>query len=169
METMPGKALEDGLAVDGVVAASGQQVQSIWSLREHSTEAEARHGASLKHDISIPIGLMLGFLVEAGEAVTAICPQAGFNSFEHLGDGNLHYNILLNGGQEHEAVNRAVHDVVVLYRGSISAEHGIGQYRLKEWLRTKPEAEQKLARAIKQVLDRDCMMNPGKLLPLNPG
>ncbi|KEQ03699.1 2-hydroxyacid dehydrogenase [Pseudorhizobium pelagicum] len=169
METMLGKALEDGLAVDGVVAASGQQVQSIWSLREHITEAEARHGESLKHDISIPIGRMSDFLVEAGEAVTAICPQADFNIFGHLGDGNLHYNVLLNGGQEHEAVNRAVHDVVVLYRGSISAEHGIGQYRLKEWLRTKPETEQKLARAIKQVLDRDCMMNPGKLLPLNPG
>jgi FAD/FMN-containing dehydrogenase len=165
METLLTEAFEKGLALDGVVAASRQQAQALWALREHVTEAEAREGGGLKHDISVPLGAMADFLLEAGEAVTAVCPAAGFNIFGHLGDGNLHYNVLLNGASDHEAVNSAVHDTVVRHRGSISAEHGIGGYRLSEWLRTKAEPEQRLSRAIKQAIDPGGLFNPGKLLP----
>lgn len=168
METLLTEAFERGLALDGVVAASRQQAQALWALREHVTEAEAREGGGLKHDISVPLAAMAGFLVEAREAVAAVCPGAGFNVFGHLGDGNLHYNLLLNGAADHKAVNRAVHDTVVRHRGSISAEHGIGRYRLAEWLRTKAEPEQRLSREIKQAIDPDCLFNPGKLLPKMP-
>ncbi|AYD03851.1 FAD-binding oxidoreductase [Neorhizobium sp. NCHU2750] len=165
MEKLLEAAFEQGLALDGVVASSRQQTQALWALREHVTEAEAREGGGLKHDISVPLRTMADFLVEAGKAVTAICPSAAFNVFGHLGDGNLHYNVLMNGAKEQAAVNRAVHDAVVRHRGSISAEHGIGQYRLGEWLRTKPESEQLLARAVKQAIDPGGMFNPGKLFP----
>lgn len=168
MEALLADAFELGLALDGVVAASRQQARSLWALREHVTEAEAREGGGLKHDISVPLGAIADFLVEAAEAVAAVCPGAGFNIFGHLGDGNLHYNILLNGGKDHQAVHRAVHDAVVRHRGSISAEHGIGQYRLTEWLRIKAEPEQRLARAIKRALDPEGLFNPGKVLPAEP-
>ncbi|MBB6511038.1 FAD/FMN-containing dehydrogenase [Rhizobium soli] len=165
MEKLLSDAFEQGLALDGVVASSRQQAQALWELREHVTEAEAREGGGLKHDISVPLGAMADFLAEAGNAVSEICPGAGFNIFGHLGDGNLHYNVLLNGAKNADAVNRAVHDAVVNHRGSISAEHGIGRYRLSEWLRTKPESEQRLSRAIKQAIDPEGLFNPGKLLP----
>lgn len=165
MEALLAEAFEQELALDGVVAASRQQARALWALREHVTEAEAREGGGLKHDISVPLGAMGEFLVEAGEAVLAVAPDAGFNIFGHLGDGNLHYNVLLNGAKDPDAVNRAVHDAVVRHRGSISAEHGIGRYRLAEWLRTKSEPEQRVSRAIKQAIDPDGLFNPGKLLP----
>jgi FAD/FMN-containing dehydrogenase len=165
MEALLAEAFEQGLVLDGVVATNRQQAQALWALREHVTEAEAREGGGLKHDISLPLGSMAAFLAEADAAVTAICPGAGLNVFGHLGDGNLHYNVLLNGATNREAVNHAVHDAVMRYRGSISAEHGIGQYRLAEWLRTKSKPEQRLVRMIKQAIDPDGLFNPGKVLP----
>lgn len=169
MTALLAASFEAGLAQDGVVAASQQQAQALWALREHVTEAEARAGRSLKHDIAVPLTAMPAFLREAGAAVAAIAPEARFNIFGHLGDGNLHYNLLLGAHEDGDALNRAVHDVVVRHEGSISAEHGIGQYRALEWQRTKPAAEQMLAQTIKQALDPTGLFNPGKILPLPSG
>lgn len=157
-------AFEESLALDGVVAASQQQAQSLWALREHVTEAEAREGGGLKHDISVPLAAMPAFLADARAAVAAVSRTARLNVFGHLGDGNLHYNVLLGPEDDPAAVNRAVHDAVVRHRGSISAEHGLGQYRVGEWQRTKPAAEQALAYAIKQAIDPAGLFNPGKVL-----
>lgn len=165
MEALLASTFEDGLALDGVVAASRQQAQSLWALREHVTEAEAREGSGLKHDISVPLTAMPAFLADAGAAVTAVAPGARFNVFGHLGDGNLHYNLLIGADDDTGALNRAVHDAVVRHRGSISAEHGLGQYRVGEWQRTKPQAEQAMVHAIKQAIDPTGLFNPGKVLP----
>ncbi|MDE3812572.1 FAD-binding oxidoreductase [Sinorhizobium meliloti] len=164
MEALLAAAFEEGLALDGVVAASHQQAQSLWALREHVTEAEAREGHSLKHDISVPLTAVPAFLADARAAVAAVSGAARLNVFGHLGDGNLHYNVLLGSEDDPAAVNRAVHDAVVCHRGSISAEHGLGQYRVGEWQRTKAAAEQALAHAIKQAIDPAGLFNPGKVL-----
>ncbi|RVO54015.1 FAD-binding oxidoreductase [Sinorhizobium meliloti] len=164
MQVLLAAAFEEELALDGVVAASHQQAQSLWALREHVTEAEAREGRGLKHDISVPLSVMPAYLADARAAVAAVSRTARLNVFGHLGDGNLHYNVLLGPEDHPAAVNRAVHDAVVRHRGSISAEHGLGQYRVGEWQRTKPAAEQALAHTIKQAIDPAGLFNPGKVL-----
>lgn len=166
MEALLATAFEEELALDGVVAASHQQAQSLWALREHVPEAEAREGRSLKHDISVPLTAVPAFLTDARAAVAAVSPRARLNVFGHLGDGNLHYNLLVGAQDDAHALNRAVHDAVVRHRGSISAEHGLGQYRVSEWQRTAAAAEQGLAKTIKQTLDPVGLFNPGKVLPV---
>ncbi len=162
-EAALGRALEDGFALDGIVADSGRGAADLWRLRERITESEAKEGKSVKHDVSVPIPLVPQFLVEAGEALAAKLPGARVNCFGHLGDGNLHYNVLADG-RSSEEVNVVVHDVVQRFGGSISAEHGIGRYRVAELERRRAPAELDLSRRIKTALDPLDLMNPGKVL-----
>lgn len=164
-EAVLAAGFEIGWVVDGVVAESDMQARQIWALREHVTEAEARRGSSLKHDISVPLTRMGAFLADAEAALETVAPGAGLNLFGHLGDGNLHYNVLLEPDHDQQAINRVVHDVVVKHGGSISAEHGLGQYRVDEWLRVAPDADLRLASTLKTALDPDGLLNPGKILP----
>lgn len=163
-ETALGHALEKGFALDGTVAESGRQAADLWQLRERITESEAKEGKSVKHDVSVPIPLIPEFLVEADAALARLQPGTRVNCFGHLGDGNLHYNVLIDGHSA-DAVNVVVHDVVQRFGGSISAEHGIGQYRVGELDRRRAPEEQALSRLIKDALDPNDLMNPGKVLP----
>ena len=163
-ETALGDALDRGFARDGIVAESGRQAAELWQLRERITESEGKEGKSVKHDVSVPIPLIPAFLNAADEALARLLPGTRINCFGHLGDGNLHYNILIDGHSA-DAVNIVVHDVVQRFGGSISAEHGIGQYRVAELARRRAPAEQILSHRIKDAIDPDGMMNPGKVLP----
>ncbi|KFG69174.1 FAD-binding oxidoreductase [Microvirga sp. BSC39] len=163
-ETMLGAAFEQEIALDGVIAESGAQAAQLWALREHVTESEAREGKSVKHDVSVPLTEVPRFLSEAGEALAAGAPGTRVNAFGHLGDGNIHYNVLVGADHDAGAVNRIVHDVVAAFGGSISAEHGIGQYRVGELARYRASTEMELARRIKRALDPDNRLNPGKVL-----
>lgn len=163
-EAMLGDALEKGIATDGVVAESGAQAAALWALREHVTEAEAREGRSVKHDISVPLTAIPAFLADADRALAAGAPGTRVNAFGHVGDGNLHYNVLVGADDDAHAVNRIVHDVVAAHRGSISAEHGIGQYRTGELAHYRAPAEMDLARRIKAAIDPAGLLNPGKVL-----
>lgn len=163
-ETALGDALEHGFALDGTVAESGRQAMELWQWRERITESEAKEGKSVKHDVSVPIPQIPAFLVAADEALARLQPGTRVNCFGHLGDGNLHYNVLITDHHP-DAVNAVVHDVVQRFGGSISAEHGIGQYRVAELARRRAPEEQALARRIKMALDPDDLMNPGKVLP----
>jgi FAD/FMN-containing dehydrogenase len=165
-ETMLGAAFEQEIALDGVIAESGVQAAQLWALREHVTESEAREGKSVKHDVSVPLTDVPPFLFEAGEALAAGAPGTRVNAFGHLGDGNIHYNVLVDAGHDAGVVNRIVHDVVAAFGGSISAEHGIGQYRVGELARYRAATEMELARSIKRALDPDNRLNPGKVLSL---
>lgn len=158
------RALEQGYALDGVVAESVQQSADLWQLRERITESEAKEGKSVKHDVSVPIPSIPAFLRTADAALAKHQPGTRINCFGHLGDGNLHYNVIIDG-HDVDAINHIVHDVVQLYGGSISAEHGIGQYRVTELERRRSVPEQNLSRRIKQALDPDHVLNPGKVLP----
>ncbi len=164
-EAVLARALEDGDAADCVLAESGQQAAALWKLRECITEAEARTGKSMKHDVSVPVSAIPAFLAEADAAVTAAFPGVCINAFGHAGDGNIHYNVILAPGTDTAALNVLVHDLAVRHGGSISAEHGLGQYRVDEALRTRHAAEIDLARRIKRALDPRGVLNPGKVLP----
>lgn len=168
-------AFDKGLIVDGTLAASEHQAKALWALREHVTEAEARAGKSLKQDVSLPIGQLSAFLEDLSQSLREFAPSSRANIFGHLGDGNLHTNIILGDTPPAlcDFITGMVHDRVVARGGSISAEHGLGQYRIPEWQRLTPGSEQDLGAALKGALDPKGLMNPGKgvveLLPQRTG
>ncbi len=162
------EAFESGLCADGAIAASQSQRQAFWRLRENLTEAEALSGRSVKHDISVPVSRMAEFLRRGETLLADVSRQTGAtlnpHIFGHIGDGNLHYNILSDRPDAAGALNRAVHDLVVDCGGSITAEHGVGQYRLSEVYRLVSPARLALQERIKAALDPDMILNPGKLI-----
>ncbi|WP_138933050.1 FAD-binding oxidoreductase [Roseovarius arcticus] len=164
-ETLLETAFTEGWATDGVLAESGAQADALWSLRESLTEAEGKAGGAIKHDISVPITEIDTVLREAGEMLSRTAPDARLNVFGHLGDGNLHYNVMNVPKADAHRVNAAVHDVVARHGGSISAEHGLGQYRVAEWARLASPTEHDLTHRIKDALDPRGILNPGKVVP----
>jgi FAD/FMN-containing dehydrogenase len=176
LEETLAQAIDDGLVGDGaVVAASRAQALAFWRLREGISQAQVRAGPVVKHDIALPISALPAFVAQADAAVQAAAAADGFAAqvlnFGHLGDGNLHYNVLLPAGLPADTVkaatgllNRVVHDLVTVFNGSISAEHGIGQLRRDELRHYKPPLEMELMMAIKRAFDPNLIMNPGKLL-----
>lgn len=143
---------------DGVIATSREQARQFWEVRESISEMEKRLGKSAKHDVSVPISAIPAFVAEATAAV-----GLGVIAFGHLGDGNIHFNVIL-GNESSETVNAIVHAIVEKYDGSITAEHGIGRYRTSELRAHRSEEEQALMRQIKQALDPHNLMNPGAVL-----
>ena len=164
-------AFESGLAVDAAVAQSLAQSHDFWSLRENIAEAQGAEGKTIKHDIAVPISQIAGFLAECDAVVAARWPDVRFVTFGHLGDGNIHYNFSPpeHGDQAHfmaqqEAINAVVHDLVIAHGGTISAEHGLGMLRHLEADRYRSPVDRRLQHAIKQALDPEGLLNPGKLL-----
>lgn len=171
LEQALGAALEDGLAQDVAICASSAQAAALWKLREGISQAQVRAGKAVKHDIALPISAIAGFVADADAALRAMQPGVRIVNFGHLGDGNLHYNVLLSLDTPYAeyaahtaSLNREVHDRVHALGGSISAEHGIGQLRRDELPRYKSALEFELMMRIKQALDPNQIMNPGKLL-----
>ena len=163
--------LASGTVGDGALAASGAQAQKLWALRENISEAQKIEGVSIKHDIAVPVSRIPEFLARADAALAAAFPGIRVVAFGHVGDGNLHYNLSKPNAQDNAAfigsqpaVNRIVHDLVHALNGSISAEHGIGQLKRDELQRYKSPVELALMRSIKQMLDPQGLMNPGKVV-----
>jgi FAD/FMN-containing dehydrogenase len=143
----------------------------MWRLREGIVEGQHQSGANIKHDVSVPVAKVPAFMKAGFEAVLGVWPEARLLAFGHLGDGNIHFNLVQPEGeskerflQRTEAMNGIVHDVIARFGGSISAEHGIGQLRRAELQYRKPAAELELMRRIKRLIDPDDLMNPGKLV-----
>ena len=158
------QALEEEIALDGVIAESQAQAAQLWALRERVSEAELKEGRGVKHDVSVPIPALPAFLAEAEAAVTAAFPGARLNPFGHAGDGNIHFNVIVTPDTDAARLNRTVHDVVVAHGGSISAEHGIGGYRVAELAHYRAGTELALARRIRLCLDPKAILNPGKVM-----
>ncbi|PSH61272.1 MULTISPECIES: FAD-binding oxidoreductase [Phyllobacterium] len=165
------EAYEAGLVEDAAIADSTAQEKSFWHMREAMSLAQRPEGGSIKHDISVPVAKIPDFIAEADAAVLDLIPSARIVCFGHMGDGNLHYNISQPVGADKEAflarwveINKRVHDIVRSYKGSISAEHGIGQLKRKELSETKSPVALDLMRRIKKSFDPAGIMNPGKVL-----
>ena len=177
-ETHARSLLEAGLdpeagapVVEAVVSRSLAESEHLWRLRETIPEAQARGGGNVKHDISLPLRHMSDFVRDANEQLARRFDWAQPAVFGHLGDGNLHYNVGCRAGVspqtafDHEqALNAIVYDAVAQYRGSFSAEHGLGQLKRNAAARYKSAIELELMRSIKLAFDPDGRMNPGKLL-----
>ena len=128
---MLGAAIEDGLVSDAAIAANVAQSKALWHLRESIPLAEAELGKSVKHDVSIPISAIAGFVDKTNALLQARFPGVRHVIFGHLGDGNLHYNVANAAGQTEaellalqSEIYGVVHDSVHAHAGSISAEHG---------------------------------------------
>ncbi|UIN22848.1 FAD-binding oxidoreductase [Herbaspirillum frisingense] len=171
LEEVLGRALEDETISDAMFCTSGTQAAALWKIREGISQAQVRAGKVIKHDIALPISAIAGFVAQA-EALIADCGLAAqIINFGHLGDGNLHFNVMIPLSSTYEDVkqatlllNRLVHDLVTDLQGSISAEHGVGQLRRDELQHYKSPLEMELMLRIKQAFDPNLIMNPGKLL-----
>lgn len=166
--------LEKKLIQNAAIADSIAQHREFWALREAIVEAQNRMGASLKHDISIPISKIAECISEGSKIVAKLAPGARPYTFGHVGDGNIHFNISQPEGPDknkdkdafiaqREIVASALHDLVISLGGSISAEHGIGRFKKAEFHRTISPVELHAMRAIKHALDPKGIMNPGVL------
>ncbi len=161
-----------GKVIDGIVAVSGSQRDALWRLRHSMSEAQKLEGASIKHDVSVPVASMADFLVHATAAVGVLVPGVRVVAFGHLGDGNVHFNLsqpLQSDGPEFLArwqeISHRVHEIAVSFGGSFSAEHGIGALKVAELAHWRGGVPLDLMRAIKRTLDPLAIMNPGKLFP----
>jgi FAD/FMN-containing dehydrogenase len=171
LEAGLGEALASGLVQDVAMSVSGQQTAAFWKIREGISQAQVRAGKAVKHDIALPISSLVDFVAQADAALRAVMPEVKIINFGHLGDGNLHYNVLLPMDLSYDAMhaqtevlNRIVHDLVATFEGSLSAEHGIGQLRRDEMRHYKSALEFELMMRVKQSFDPNHIMNPGKLL-----
>ncbi|HZF26959.1 MAG TPA: FAD-binding oxidoreductase [Steroidobacteraceae bacterium] len=171
LEATLGRNLESGLVLDAVLASNLRQREALWRLRESIPEAQRHAGASIKHDISVPISAIAEFVRRGGEWITAHVPDGQLLAYGHLGDGNLHFNVQQRGASDARAflaggptIQRAIHDLVAEYRGSFSAEHGIGQLKVGELARYKNPVALTLMRELKRALDPQGILNPGKVL-----
>jgi FAD/FMN-containing dehydrogenase len=159
--------LEAGLVRDAVVAQTEAQAKALWGIRENQSPAQKPEGATWKHDVAVPVSAVPAFLKEATAAVQAIAPGCRIAAFGHMGDGNIHYDVLRpDGGSDADHAahrdegSRRVHDIVARLGGSISAEHGLGSMKTAEALRYKSPVEVEAQRAIRRALDPQRIMNP---------
>jgi FAD/FMN-containing dehydrogenase len=171
LEKVLGEAHESGWVQDASVAQNLRERETFWRLRESIPEAQRKDGASLKHDISVPVSQVPRFIEVAGDWVSKNIPQGVLVAYGHLGDGNLHFNVNQRSGTQafqlqavEQKARRAIHDLVREFGGSFSAEHGIGQLKVFELERYAPPVELELMRSIKKTLDPKGIMNPGKVI-----
>ncbi|KZZ17869.1 FAD-linked oxidase [Oleiphilus sp. HI0130] len=161
--------VENEWVVDGVISQSETQANNLWRLREGISESIAPR-TPYKNDISVVVSKVPQFLTEINDVVTKHYPDFEIIWFGHIGDGNLHLNILKPVDLARDEffakcvkVNKWVFDIVEKYNGSVSAEHGVGLVK-KDYLRyTRRDAEIALMKGIKQVFDPKGVMNPGKI------
>ena len=169
------RMLDAGLVTDGIVAASGGQSAALWRLRHSMSEAQKKEGASIKHDVSVPVASMENFLTRATDAVGQLVPGVRVVAFGHLGDGNVHFNlsqpVQADGAAflaRWDEISHRVHEIAQGFGGSFSAEHGIGALKVTELAHWRAGVELDLMRSLKRALDPLNIMNPGKLLPSDP-
>lgn len=166
-------AFGQGLASDGVLAASQAQAEAFWRIRDSISEAERASGPAVQHDISVPVDAMPDFMLSAATEVERAFPGTSASAFGHLGDGNVHFHVRAPAGADPEhwpsgqgkTISAFVYDRVVAVGGSISAEHGIGQMKLDAFARLADPARLNALRALKNAFDPLGIMNPGKLIP----
>lgn len=164
--------MEQGWVSDGVISQSDAQAAQLWRLREGITEAVARY-TPYKNDVSVRISAMPAFLAETQALLGEAYPHFEVVWFGHIGDGNLHINVLKPDATSQAEFVAACDQVTKLLAqalqrcaGSISAEHGIGLVKKPYLSSTRSAAEIALMRGVKQVLDPQLLLNPGKLFDM---
>ena len=171
VESLLASAIDKSIATDATIAENETQAKTLWHMRHSMSEAINHEGLGARHDVSVSTADIPGFLVEADTAVQKIAPGARIVAFGHIGDGNIHYDIVPPKGADKNAlddlrpdIESAVYNVIGKFNGSISAEHGVGRHKKDSVAKRKSAVELNMMRAVKQALDPDGIMNPGKML-----
>ncbi len=167
-------AQERGLVLDVVIAQSASQGCQLWRLRESIPAAEKMLGGSVKHDVSVPLGEVAAYMGQARALVLGRWPRARLSVYGHVGDGNVHFNVLAPLGadtedfkaNEGEAISAVLHDLAHAMHGSFSAEHGVGVLKRGMLAHYGDPLALSVMRQVKATLDPLNLMNPGKLLNL---
>lgn len=166
------QAFDQDLLSDAVIAVTETQAEAFWTLRESISPAERAKGPAMQHDIAVPVARMADFLEQAVPVIEQRWPGTRAFGFGHLGDGNVHFHVQAPPGvdrarweaEDGKAISRLVDDTVTEWGGTISAEHGIGQLKVDELERLADPVALGLLRTIKNALDPQGLLNPGKLL-----
>ena len=158
-------AAERGLLLDAVIAKNATEAAQLWRMRHSISEAERSLGKALKHDISVPVSRMEELLSRGDELLEDLVPDAQLVAFGHVGDGNLHYNVVLPADLEDgEFVTTAIYELVAELGGSFSAEHGIGRLKRQYLPQYRTASEIELMQTLKKALDPGNILNPGKVI-----
>lgn len=167
-------AMEDGRIADVVVSSSEAQRAAIWKLRHSVTESHKKYGMGMSHDVAVPLARIPEFLLRAGKEVTERWPAADIAVVGHVGDGNLHYNVIWEKSLwdaipdkplTRREVYKAVYDLAAEMEGTFSAEHGIGALHVAEMSAYKSSVELDMMRGVRALLDPNNIMNPGRVIP----
>ncbi|KAG4069131.1 hypothetical protein HA402_009404 [Bradysia odoriphaga] len=160
------------LISDAVIAESLADRTRMWAFREQMSECQSKEGASIKHDVSVPIAAVPALIAEGSAAAERLSPGIRPVPFGHMGDGNIHFNFSQPVGtdskafmaQYDEALHEVIYEVVLKLGGSVSAEHGIGQLKTDLLKQVKDPVALEMMRSIKTALDPNGILNPGKML-----
>jgi FAD/FMN-containing dehydrogenase len=171
MEAFVETVLLEGIVVDGVLAQNLGQLENMWKVRESCNPSVAAGGYVYKYDVSLQVSDFPHFIdeIRANLPGSAVCTNWG-----HIMDGNLHCNVVIPGKFDKDEdlcqmMDELVLDKVIERGGSISAEHGLGQYKHKYMPRIKDQATLSTMHAVKKLFDPNGVMNPGKYLPTEDG
>ena len=170
METLLGRALEDELVIDATIANSDAQRDALWDVRESSPESHKRAGKVVRSDVALTQSSLAPFYADMVAGIKKIDPNIRICGYGHIGDGNLHFNLVqaAGGDPDFEAKTpkllELLYSNIAKYGGSISAEHGIGQVKRDQLAQSKAPAIMNTMKAIKGALDPKNLMNPGKVI-----
>ena len=170
METVLGGALEDNLVVDATIASSDAQRDALWDVRELSPESHKRAGKVVRSDVALTQSSLAPFYADMVVGVKDIDPRIRICGYGHIGDGNLHFNLVQAAGGDPDFESKTpkllklLYSNVTKYGGSISAEPGIGQVKREQLAQIKAPAILNTMKAIKKALDPKNLMNPGKVI-----
>jgi FAD/FMN-containing dehydrogenase len=171
LESSLGELFEYNLALDAVISSSESQALNLWRLRETIPEVLRRSEAFLTIDASVPVSLVPEFISQATKVCNEISKLGRVASFGHIGDGNIHFYLLKSKNDDVDnflskksEVTGKIYDIISKLDGSFSAEHGIGILKKSELRLYKSDSEIKLMEQIKNTLDPNNIMNPGKVL-----
>ncbi len=172
VETFLAAAMETGLVIDAVLAASQAQARAFWNVREGLVEGQMRSGYHMRTDLSVPPSRIPALVDAARDYLCSNHPDWIAQAYGHAGDGNLHFNAMPPAGLDDAAaratglaIETALFGIVTAAGGSISAEHGIGRTRRDRFWAGLAPAQRRMFTAIKAALDPDGLMNPGCLIP----
>ena len=167
--TLLESAMENHYVSDGAASENDRQAKELWSFRENISESLSPY-SPYKNDISVRISFLPKFLSEMNNLLKKEYPNFTVVWFGHIGDGNLHINILKPDNMEQKEfvtkcseVNKLLFSVIQKYEGSISAEHGVGLLK-KPYLHYSCSTQEiQYMKAVKKIFDPKNILNPGKI------